>query len=59
VRVQLNAFTSKLLRFLTFSFVFSYYSKARKEIHNFTGEAEFEKDKTAVWIKWPTQGRVT
>jgi len=29
----------------------------KKEKHNFTREAQFEKDKTTVWIKWPTQGR--
>jgi len=31
----------------------------KKEKHNFTREAQFEKDKTTVWIKWPTQGRAT
>jgi len=36
---------------------FIHQSTSKKEKkHNFT-KAQFEKDKTTVWIKWPTQGR--
>jgi len=31
----------------------------KKQKQNFTKEAQFEKDKTTVWTKWPTQGRDT
>ena len=42
-------------------FVCLFYSSIHieKEKCIFTREAQFEKDKTTVWIKWPTHGRAT
>jgi len=31
----------------------------KKEEHSFTRGAQFEKNKTTVWIKWPTESRAT
>jgi len=38
--------------------LFIHHSTSRNKQH-FTREAQFEKDKTTVWIKWPMQGRAT
>jgi len=41
------------ISFLVILFINPHQKKKKK--HNFT-KAQFEKDKTTVWIKWPTQG---
>ena len=46
--------------FCLFVCLFVYSSiHTKKAKHSFTTEAQFEKDKTTVWIKRPTQGSAT
>jgi len=58
-RSTVKRFMTRQIPFVCLFCLFYSWIHVKKEKQNFAREAQLEKHKTTVWIKWPTQGRAT